>query len=108
MRKVVTLTGKNLPKLSVAKPGWPERSINNHSEVERTDYAAQVIDLDFGDEVLCAFDYIPENHRLNQVIMKRALERARSSKSDITPKALSDFTRVCDQTGLSERLRKDS
>ena len=56
MRKVTTLTGKNLPRLAVAKPGWPE----------------------------------PPQHPFN---------------AD-WDKVVADFTRVCDQTGLSEKLRK--
>lgn len=68
MKKVVTLTGKNLPRLSVAKPGWPE-------------------------------------HNGAIAINGEWMPITVSASTIITPQAVSDFTRVCDQTGLSERLR---
>lgn len=34
-------------------------------------------------------------------------EKITGNKTWVNDKALSDFTRVCDQTGLSEKLRKD-
>ena len=69
MKKVESLTGKNLPRLAVAKPGWPPS-----------------MRPDTGDEPRLG---IPE-------------QAWRPSE-----KAVADFTRVCDQTGLSENLRKD-
>ena len=34
-------------------------------------------------------------------------EKITGNKTWVNDKAVSDFTRVCDQTGLSEKLRKD-
>jgi hypothetical protein len=36
-----------------------------------------------------------------------AFRAAVHRKSYVSDKAVQDFTRVCDQTGLSEKLRKD-
>lgn len=67
MRKVVTLTGKNLPRLSVGKPGWPERGwwITMQS-------------------------YDCKNRPIRELRY-------------FTFRQLVAFTRVCEQTGLSER-----
>lgn len=67
MKRVETLSGKNLPRLAVAKPGWPE-----------PDGLRQVLE--------------------EQVAYGRTID---------IPKVLADFTLVCDQTGPSEKLRKD-
>lgn len=75
MRKVTTLTGKNLPRLAVAKPGWPESR-------------------------LMTVDERIEMERLTAEIDSEVKEILRQ-------RAVADFTRVCDQTGLSEKLRKD-
>ena len=68
MKRLTTLTGKNLPRLAVAKPGWPAS-----------------MRPDTGDDARIG---IPEQAWLPN------------------DKAVQDFTRVCDQTGLSEKLRK--
>lgn len=36
--------------------------------------AAQCIEMDFGNEVPYAFDYLPENNRLNREMFARAIE----------------------------------
>ena len=69
MRKVTTLTGKNLPK-----PGWPD-----------SQYVNQL--------------YTPSE---DEVQRQREIATALRPWNEIF-----DFTRVCDQTGLSEKLRKD-
>lgn len=75
MRKLTTLTGKNLPKLSVAKPGWP----GNRPDHEILGMTAEE--------------------------WEREKAMARAAMTPEIEKQIADFTRVYDQTGLSERLR---
>lgn len=122
MKRVESLTGKNLPRLAVAKPGWPGnarqgellekpkrrmrgqlmqvcdagdggegRSVNVQMRCEQCDYQSGWLH----------FDTVTE--------AKRGLPcpKCNAEPSTITPQAVRDFTRVCDQTGLSEKLRKD-
>lgn len=49
---------------------------------QQQNLAAQAIELDFGGEVPYAFDYLPENNRLNREMFARAAERARRKKEE--------------------------
>lgn len=81
MRKLTTLTGKNLPKLSVAKPGWPTLADDLRAEEE-----------------LQRRRFVHATRPKHPLSMEEAIE---------LHKRMEGFTRVCDQMGLSERLRKD-
>lgn len=52
---------------------------------QQDNLAAQTVKLDFGDEVLYAFDYLPINHQLNAEITQRAVERAKSKQKWAPP-----------------------
>lgn len=73
MKRLTTLTGKNLPRLAVAKPGWPSRCLTE------------------------------QEHSL---VMKSLIDSG-ETLYQLPEQAVADFTRVFDQTGLSEKLRKD-
>lgn len=46
-------------------------------DIYRRQLSQQLVPMDFGDEVLYGFGYLPENKKLNDEIYKRAIERAR-------------------------------
>ena len=46
----------------------------------QANYEAQIIDFDYGDEVPSAFGYTEGNKRLNDEMLKRAIERAKLKK----------------------------
>lgn len=53
MRKVTTLTGKNLPRLAVAKPGWPAEP----KSVEFSESLVRQIAMDVGKQVVAHIEY---------------------------------------------------
>lgn len=79
MKRVETLSGKNLPRLAVAKPGWPSGVI----------------------------DFAERKTAVETEMVERAFLLA-GVDSEQADKVLADFTRVCDQTGLSGKKKPAS
>ena len=95
MRKVSTLTGKNLPRLAVAKRGWPETITTG----------CGCIFCDIGLAPDTSKDGKPA-HSAERGSVRIVCTKSEKPAWGLSVNAVHDFTRVCDQTGLSEKLRK--
>lgn len=86
MRKITTLTGKNIPRLSVARGGEPDPDGVINRLIDH------MMDGTEG-------HYLPNQWYLSDVDPV-------TDKFTITPIAVEDFTRVCDDMGLKLRDEK--
>lgn len=101
MKRLTTLTGKNLPKLSVAKPGWPERFQPSEDDIlAALKFEQRRINQEHADAKTAGSPYDNQLYTPSEDEMERQREIATAFRP---LNEVLDFTRVCDQTGLSER-----